>query len=797
MLNEYEILLQFVSTNIMIRKIDKIKCLVSNFIDDIIADIGHCENIKLPKLIILYNIINSKDGILIQQYIKSVSNIKKFYKKLSRLMSNENMWIVLYSLFILTKLVINDSLQCQLFNKNNINIVFQLVFNLILHGATTDISMLEISVDLLSSMLSNDTMFEFVSNYPKIEKTIEKLLPLLIVFQNDHHQISHCKLIIKLLNILMQSNKLQLIVLKLLNYNRYISVILKLCLYDMNRDYYSDFDISIQAIKLITSMIKCQYSNLNNYDDDDDNDNDNDNDDNINLSLFLISTSHHYPRHADNNLQSLNLSSIVCNQDFISELRKMNFIQDACNVLFGHNQINGNNIMKKLCFAGHINDYSLLSLPQKYVMYFIELLNLICKECDKFKKSFAQLINIQDISYFLCPSKNKLNGEPNQIFLSLINFICSLNDEIVGISYLFKTSLCDSTLICALNNCLNSKTNSKDISNAIQFIYNVFNILSTEQQYDGNNTFISNLFQNKENNNGDKKNRRRNTKQKPRHYGRGGLALSKISNNNNNNNNNDNDNDNSTTISNISINDNNVQNMSSKILYQLFCKKMLRFNKTHKVNHSEINQQAKHIENLKSKYSKSIKSMKKELQDKNNKIEQLKSDLEQITNDLSNTDKDFRKLQDEFDQLNSNYMQIQDDNQTKIHIIQDKTQKIQQLKISYNELVDKADQERTSYLNQNKKLKLECDQFKDETNEIMNKLKYVCDGYKKIQEKFKQNEIDKNELKKRLDHMIARNSDLNHKYNQSDKENVKLNKKLIETQKLASMIQNLMSNNAK
>eukprot|EP01084_Bolivina_argentea_P118861 210843_1 len=100
-------------------------------------------------------------------------------------MGNKNMWIVLYSLFILTKLVINDPLQSQLFNKNNINIVFQLIFNLILHGATTDIKMLQISVDLLSSMLSNDEMLEFLSNYPKLQKTIEKCEPLLLSFSNN------------------------------------------------------------------------------------------------------------------------------------------------------------------------------------------------------------------------------------------------------------------------------------------------------------------------------------------------------------------------------------------------------------------------------------------------------------------------------------------------------------------------------------------------------------------------------------------------------------------------------------
>ena len=83
-------------------------------------------------------------------------------------MGNDNMWIVLYSLCILTKLVINDPLQSQLFNKNNINIVFQLIFNLVLHGSTNNLQMLDISIYLLGSMLSNDEMFEYMANYPKL-----------------------------------------------------------------------------------------------------------------------------------------------------------------------------------------------------------------------------------------------------------------------------------------------------------------------------------------------------------------------------------------------------------------------------------------------------------------------------------------------------------------------------------------------------------------------------------------------------------------------------------------------------
>lgn len=718
MLTEYEILLQFLTiniNNITIRKIAEIKGLITMFIENIICDDQEIEDLQLRKLKILYNIMKCKDSHLIERYIKSLSNIKKFYKKLSRLMSNENMWIVLYSLFILIKLVINDEMQSQLFNGNNINIVFQLIFNLIIHGATTNTKMFEISVDLLSFMLCNDTMLEFLSNYPKFEKTIEKLLPLLLIFKD-----LHCRLMLRLLNILIESNKIQLIIIKILDKNRYISVILKLCLYHTNTDYYNDFNISLEAVKLMTIIIKSQYE--------------------INISSFLVSNCQLLPPlNTDNISLSLNESSsssmlldLECNQDFIKELKNMDWINDSCNVLFGHNEINGNNLMKKLCFMGHIDNYSLLSSAEKYIIHLIELLNIICKDSDIFKVQFCQLINIADLSYFLCPSKNKSskNSEPNQVFLSVINFICCLNEHIVGISYLFKNSLCDSSIISAINNSLNSKSNSKDISNAIQFIYNVFNILSNEEQYDENNSsYISTLIQDKKTN---KKKTRK--KQKPRHYQQAKLSL----------------------MTNDNI-DNNMDNiplsqMSSPILYKLFCQKLLRFNKTHKINHSAFNQQTKQIEDLK----KTVKTMKTELDEKNDEIEQIKSD--------------FKRLQQELNQLNDHLMEIQDDNQTKQHIIKDKNHKIEQLKLEFNK-------EREIYLNENNKLKQESNQFKMEINGLVNKLKCVCKGYQNL----KQESDDKINC-------------MEHKLKQKEMDHRELNSKLVETQKLASMIQNLMSN---
>ena len=153
---------------------------------------------------------------------------------------------------------------------------------------------------------------------------------------------------------------------------------------------------------------------------------------------------------------------------------------------------------------------------------------------------------------------------------------------------MLKTNLCESSsLILAINNSLNSRSNSKDISNAVQFIHNLFKMLSKEEQYDGENSFISALLQN-ENETHKNAKRRRTNKQKPRHYDRAGLTLKNIENRCVTSY--DGNDDNMTHFSTSSC-VTNVHNMSSKALYQLFCKKMLRFNKTHKLNRSQIAQQ--------------------------------------------------------------------------------------------------------------------------------------------------------------------------------------------------------------
>ncbi len=70
---------------------------------------------------------------------------------------------------------------------------------------------------------------------------------------------------------------------------------------------------------------------------------------------------------------------------------------------------------------------------------------------------------------------------------------------------LLKTGFCGSSLISAIVNSLNCKSNSKDISNSILFIHNIFKILSKQEEYDGNNSYISDLLGNNNENTNSKR----------------------------------------------------------------------------------------------------------------------------------------------------------------------------------------------------------------------------------------------------------------------------------------------------
>ena len=212
--------------------------------------------------------------------------------------------------------------------------------------------------------------------------------------------------------------------------------------------------------------------------------------------------------------------------------------------------------------------------------------------------------------------------------------IQSLSDEIVGVSYLIKSRLCESTLISVINRSLNSRAHSKDIGNAVHFIHSIFKLLAKTEDLPEDQSYLYSLVHGAGGEIDPNPKRRNRRKHKPRHYGRGGLALSNV---------NGTDTDSVTVVSELTTVTSrtgcsewssffdglnvNVQEMAPKLLYQLFCKKMLRYNKTHRPDQAQIERTEKRMEAMKQKYSKTINSMERTVRAKDEEIESMRCEL--------------------------------------------------------------------------------------------------------------------------------------------------------------------------
>jgi len=683
-----------------------------------------------------------------------------------------------------------------------------------------------------------------------------------------------------LLNILFSSHRLRPVVVRLLREHRYLSVVLKLCLHHSNTDHYADVAISVQAVKLLTAMIKSKHCSLDGAGEEADDgmgvgvgDGDGtgnyaqsrDDRGTLDLTALLLTASHKVPDRVDRgdsrlsghhnvghdrsdnenrsqfsnaSVSSIELSGLDRNEQFVAELRTMNFVQSVCDALFGHTESNGNGIMKQICFSGHIEDYSVLSLAQKHTMYLIECLDLICRDCTAFKRAFAALINLPDISYFLCPAKQQSSGEPNQIFLSLINLIASLSDQIVGVSYLIKSRLCESKLVSVISRSLNSRAHSKDIGNAVHFMHSIFKLLAKKEELPADHSYLCTLIHGASTAAEPSVKRRNRRKQKPRHYGRGGLALRE---------NGRSDGDAVSVHSNVTamtgrtesssfFDGLNVQEMAPKLLYQLFCKKMLRYNKTHRPDRAQMERTEKQLEGLRLRYSKTVGDMERTLRAKEEENDAMKLELESTRSALSEKSDALRSLRREFNELRARCMELEDESQTKKAIIRDKAEKLERARSEQHALQREGAEERRRWQQELDRMQREMEGARSVNEEVMGKLKCVCAGYqrlkeesdekieemrvenaqrrKEVEDRFKsaaqelegarqrervledslqQKEAERAQLTARLDCMMERNSKLNHKYKQSNVEIEELNQKLAETQKLAAMISGLMS----